>query len=61
MSFTERLDFEILLKTNAKRECFGMTDKTKDMYADDTPDAVWAWSFFSPSLHLDSDLLKALN
>jgi len=52
-AFFTKIDFDRILLTSAQRKPYGAAPKHHDLYADETPEAIWSWELATPSLYLE--------
>lgn len=58
-TFIGKIDFDRVLLSAALRKAYGAPPKHIDLYADKTPEAVWAWELGTPTVYIDpQSLLK---
>lgn len=52
-AFVSKIDFDRVLLNSAQRKALGAPPKHHDLYADETPEAVWAWELTQSSLYIE--------
>jgi len=52
-AFVRKIDFDRVLHSAALRKAYGAPPKHIDLYADKTPEAIWAWELGTPTVYLD--------
>ena len=52
-TFLNKIDFDRVLLQSAQRKAYGAAPRHHDLYADETPEAIWSWELATPSLYLE--------
>ena len=52
-SYVDKINYERVLLQSAQRKPYGAAPRHHDLYADETPEAIWSWELATPSLYLD--------
>ena len=52
-AFVAKIDFDRVLLSAALRKAYGAPPKHIDLYADKSPEAIWAWELGTPAVYLD--------
>ena len=52
-SFLDKINYERVLLQSAQRKPYGAAPRHHDLYADETPEAIWSWELATPSLYLE--------
>ena len=52
-TFMSKIDFDRVLLQSAQRKAYGAAPRHHDLYADETPEAIWSWELATPSIYLE--------